>query len=173
MHRTQKLLHRDYKSIKDVILLESAFAETTKCGLGIRQVYLALSAQNLFIAADDVGSACNVAGGEEMNYISTRCSSGQMRNYIDYSAAGGNKTREHKENSLALNVERNKCTSSAQSVGGKNYRVRLGKEKRVTSEPCRNVKNYIHEPLDPAIESLRLLSLFPLDCVCLHVYRER
>ncbi|KAL1461696.1 hypothetical protein WDU94_013568 [Cyamophila willieti] len=100
MHRIQKLLHRDFKSIPDVILLESAFAETNKKGKGLRQVYLALSAHNLFIAVDEVGKVCNdVSGGR--------------------------------------------------------------------------LKNYDNELVDPVIETLELTSMFPLDCVCLHIYKER
>ncbi|KAI5741198.1 hypothetical protein M8J76_011383 [Diaphorina citri] len=100
MHRIQRLLYLDYKSIKDIILLESAFAETNKCGLGVQQVYLALSSHNLFIATDDVGRAC------------------------------------------------------AGTPSGIN-------------------KYYTSDSMDPAIESLRLVSMFPLDCVRLTVYKER
>lgn len=68
MSRIQTLLYQDYKSITDIILLESSFAETDKGGVGIRQVYLGLSAHNLFLATDEVSSACRVdpSGGERI-----------------------------------------------------------------------------------------------------------
>ncbi len=43
--RIQKLLFSEYCDFEDMVLIESPFAQTTKQGKGIRQVYLGMKKQ--------------------------------------------------------------------------------------------------------------------------------
>ncbi|XP_026467526.1 uncharacterized protein LOC113371096 [Ctenocephalides felis] len=52
INRIQRLFMTEYKSLDDMVLVESPFAETTKNGIGIRQVHIGLTPTKLIIAAD-------------------------------------------------------------------------------------------------------------------------
>ncbi|KAL3266400.1 hypothetical protein HHI36_010577 [Cryptolaemus montrouzieri] len=52
INRVQKLLFSEYCDFEDMVLIESPFAQTTKEGQGIRQVYLGLTPTKLVLATD-------------------------------------------------------------------------------------------------------------------------
>ncbi|KAK9870955.1 hypothetical protein WA026_009917 [Henosepilachna vigintioctopunctata] len=52
INRVQKLLFSEYSDFEDMVLIESPFAQTTKQGRGIRQVYLGLTPTKLVLATD-------------------------------------------------------------------------------------------------------------------------
>lgn len=51
-NRIQKLLLTDYLDFSETVLVESCFAQVTRNGIGIREVQLGLTDQNLIIAGD-------------------------------------------------------------------------------------------------------------------------
>ncbi|CAH1117516.1 unnamed protein product [Phaedon cochleariae] len=51
-NRVQKLLFSEYCDFEDMVLIESPFAQTTKDGIGIRQVHLGLTPSKLVLATD-------------------------------------------------------------------------------------------------------------------------
>nr|CAD7570773.1 unnamed protein product [Timema californicum] len=57
LNRIQKLLFSEYSQLEDQVLVESTFAETTRSGDGMRQVYLGLTPTKLILAADIIRSA--------------------------------------------------------------------------------------------------------------------
>ncbi|XP_044748285.1 uncharacterized protein LOC123309302 isoform X2 [Coccinella septempunctata] len=52
INRVQKLLFSEYCDFEDMVLIESPFAQTTKEGQGLRQVYLGLTPSKLVLATD-------------------------------------------------------------------------------------------------------------------------
>lgn len=52
VNRVQKLLFSEYCDFEDMVLIESPFAQTTRDGIGIRQVYLGLTPTKLVLATD-------------------------------------------------------------------------------------------------------------------------
>ncbi|KAF7273640.1 hypothetical protein GWI33_013681 [Rhynchophorus ferrugineus] len=51
-NRVQKLLFSEYCDFDDMVLVESPFAQTTKDGIGLRQVHIGLTPSKLILAAD-------------------------------------------------------------------------------------------------------------------------
>lgn len=51
-NRIQKLLFSEYCDFEDMVLIESPFAQTTRDGIGLRQVHLGLTSSKLVLATD-------------------------------------------------------------------------------------------------------------------------
>ncbi|KAK9508967.1 hypothetical protein O3M35_006395 [Rhynocoris fuscipes] len=51
-NRIQKLLFNEYSDFEDIVLIESPFAQTTKDGVGVRQVQMGLTPTKLILAGD-------------------------------------------------------------------------------------------------------------------------
>ncbi|RZF43712.1 hypothetical protein LSTR_LSTR004225 [Laodelphax striatellus] len=60
-NRIQKLLFNEYSDFEDIVLLESPFTETTRNGIGLRQVQMGLTTTKLILATDILKSYDNNA----------------------------------------------------------------------------------------------------------------
>ncbi|KAL1116149.1 hypothetical protein AAG570_005644 [Ranatra chinensis] len=56
-NRIQKLLYTEYSELEDIVLVESPFAQTTKDGVGIRQIQMGLTSTKLILASDVAATA--------------------------------------------------------------------------------------------------------------------